>query len=407
MADGAHTPHRFGSLFEGTPTYDSAVRRKGEAFGFLDRACQFLEPSQTQQDRAKVAYEAVGDWLGSDPQLVDSLIYAQGSTALGTMVKPIGDYQFDVDLICRIPRYSPAFPPARLKALIGDRLKAHGVYAGLLEELPRCWRLNYVGEFHLDITPSILNPDCDRGGELVPDRKLQAYKASNPIGYRDLFARRARLTPFVHVAKTMDSRARAEVEAFPKPARIKGVLRRIVQLLKRHRDHKFLGKDPALAPLSVIITTLAARAYEHCVGNYPYDNELDLLCDVIRAMPWFIESSSLAGQRQWLIANETTIGENFAEKWNVEPLRATSFFNWHADALMAFEAFAAAAGLDEVQRRLSDAIGEEPVRKAANAVTEEIGAARKAGSLLVKPSAGLVVGATAGTPVRANTFFGR
>jgi hypothetical protein len=407
MADGAHPPHRFGSLFEGTPTYDSAVRRKGEAFGFLDRVCQILEPSQTQQDRAKTSYEAVGDWLGSDPQLVEALIYAQGSAALGTMVKPIGDYEFDVDLICRVPGYTPALPPARLKALIGDRLKAHGVYEGLLEELPRCWRLNYAGEFHLDITPSILNPACNRGGELVPDRKLQAYKASNPIGYRDLFARRARLTPFVQVSKAMDARARAEVEAFPVSARVKGVLRRTVQLLKRHRDHSFLKKNPALAPLSVIITTLASRAYEFCVGNYPYDNELDLVCDVIRAMPWFIESSIVEGRRTWTIPNESTEGENFAEKWNAEPQRAASFFAWHAEALAAFEAFAAAAGLDEIQRCLSDAIGEEPVRKAVGAITEEIGAARKAGSLLVKPSVGLIAGAAAGTPVRANTFFGR
>ena len=33
---------------------------------------------------------------------------------------------------------------------------------------------------------------------------------------------------------------------------------------------------------------------------------------------------------QWYIWNETTHGENFAEKWNRRPERAEAFFAWHA-----------------------------------------------------------------------------
>ena len=33
--------------------------------------------------------------------------------------------------------------------------------------MPRCWRLSYANEFHMDITPSIPNPNCRFGGELV------------------------------------------------------------------------------------------------------------------------------------------------------------------------------------------------------------------------------------------------
>src|SRR5262249_27446539 len=157
------------------------------AFGFLDQACRALEPTETQQKRARDSYEAVGHWLAEDLRLVRALIYAQGSAALGTMIKPIGRNEVDGDLICRAPGEGRDPPAAQLKAMVGDRLKAHAVYANILEEKARCWRLNYVGDFHLDITPSILNPACANGGELVPDRKLRDYKASNPIGYRKLF----------------------------------------------------------------------------------------------------------------------------------------------------------------------------------------------------------------------------
>ena len=61
-----------------------------------------------------------------------------------------------------------------------------------------------------------------------------------------------------------------------------------------------------------------------------YDNELDLLLDVIRHMPDTIEIRHVEGRDQWYIWNETTAGENFAEKWNRRPERAEAFFTWHA-----------------------------------------------------------------------------
>ena len=37
--------------------------RKAQLFGVLERLCERLEPSETQADRAKTSYEAVGQWL--------------------------------------------------------------------------------------------------------------------------------------------------------------------------------------------------------------------------------------------------------------------------------------------------------------------------------------------------------
>jgi hypothetical protein len=153
--------------------------------------------------------------------------------------------------------------------------------------MPRCWRLDYANEFHLDITPSIPNPECRFGGELVPDKTLKTWKASNPKGYRAKFERRAALQPRIRaLQKAFDSaRADVQVEPYPDEMRLKGILRRTVQIAKRHRDLHFIDDSEGLVPLSIIITTLASRAYEFCVSNFEYDNEL------------FSSSTSCAGCR--------------------------------------------------------------------------------------------------------------
>jgi len=144
------------------------VLRKSQIAGILEQICQTLELTPSQHDLAKTRYEAVGAWLaGSDNALLKSVtIYPQGSVAIGTTVRPLGRDEHDVDLICYVAGLGVDLAPAALKYSIGERLWTNGHYKDLLEEKPRCWRLNYANEFHLDITPSITNPRCSAGGEI-------------------------------------------------------------------------------------------------------------------------------------------------------------------------------------------------------------------------------------------------
>lgn len=399
---------RLGSRFETTSHYEVERVRKTRTYGLLDSACQLIELTETQAERAQRAYETVGEWLAGDPRLAKALIYVQGSVALGTTTKPLKRNDHDVDLICFIIGIGPDTPPWLVKKWIGDRLRAHATYAAMLEEKPRCWRLNYAGDFHLDITPAIANPHCQNGGELVPDKTNGKWKTSNPRGYRTLFERRAALTPMRRTIARVEGRvAKADLEPFPVQSAAKGILRRTVQLEKRHRDLDFLTGDPDMAPLSIILTTLSAQAYEWCVTHAAYDNELDLLCDTIRAMPWFIQSDVHEGARLWLVPNETTHGENFAEKWNADRARANAFFAWHERALADFEYLKTLAGFDEIERELARIIGEEPVRKAMASMVDTVTSHRKAGRLGVTASSGVGLVTALSTPVRANTFYGR
>ncbi|MCR8550028.1 nucleotidyltransferase, partial [Salipiger sp. P9] len=245
---------------------DTAIQRRAQVFTILEEICQELEWTQTQFEKARTSYEAVANWLAgsSDPMLASLHVYLHGSGALGTSIKPIGRDEFDVDLISFILGLGPAIAPARLKAAIGKRLREHAYYASILEEKKRCWRLNYAGDFHLDISPTIANPNCMNGGELVPDRKLRDWHATNPRAYRALFDERAALVPRMTQSIIAAQRDAATTEPFPVRQSVKGILRRTVQLLKRHRDLEFLHVQEEIAPISIIITTLAMRSYEVC-----------------------------------------------------------------------------------------------------------------------------------------------
>jgi hypothetical protein len=204
---------------------------------------------------------------------------------------------------------------------------------------------------------------------------------------------------------TIDS-AQASVEPYPDAGGFKGILRRSVQIAKRHRDITFVD-EPDIAPLSVIITTLASRSYEWCVTNREYDNELELLFDVIRHMPDTIEIRHVEGRVQWLIWNETTAGENFAEKWNRRPERAEAFYAWHERFCSDLAQLEAVSGLDRLGELLKGLFGLRPATAAIDSLTERFSNARRAGNLHAAPAVGLSVGAApASTSVPANTFYG-
>jgi hypothetical protein len=394
-----------------TATAAHILARKAEAYTILDEICRTLELSATQLEAAETAYNAVAAWLaaGDDPALQGLSIYLHGSTALGTTVKPVGRDENDVDLIGLTPNFSYWLPPAELKRIYGDRLRQHDTYAPILEEKKRCWRLNYAGQFHLDISPTIPNLRCANGGELVPDKQLRSFKPTNPKGYRALFERRALLMPKLRLAKATMARDgfAASLEQFPKPKAYKGVLRRIIQLLKRHRDIMFLKVEEDIAPISIIITTLAAQAYEFCVEQFEFDTELDVVYETIRMMPHFIEHPVVNGRRIFSVPNETTEGENFAERWNSEPERARAFNRWHAQALTDFEGIASLEGIDTLTHSLEKALGHRDVRKVMDARTNAISAARSDRKLYVAPAVGLTMAQTQrAVAVPRNTHFG-
>ncbi len=389
------------------------TRKKQMVVGLLDQLCQQVEITDTQFQTAKTRYEAVGAWLSaSSSQHLDQVqIYPQGSIALGTAIKPLAANEFDVDLVCHLPGVWHTSSAQAVKQLVGARLKEHAAYKGMLEEKQRCWRINYANEFHLDITPSILNPRCQQDGELVPDKTLAEWKPTNPKGYINRFEQYAAIRPrFLLLERNFAKATYDSVEPLPEPSMTKPFLKRIVQLLKRHRDQKFVGSNRAdLAPISVIITTLAGWAYAKCATQQTYADEFDFITAVIREMPTFIGIEMRSGKPFYMVQNETTAGENFADKWNHDPRRASAFYAWHTDALDSVESLLQIEGVDQFAESLSQKFGgkKDTVRDTLSKFIAPIGQARSGGLLGIAPSIGLITSPSYGAvAVPKNTFFG-
>ena len=388
---------------------DADLRRRARLFTILEQICQELELTDTQFERSRQAYGNAAKWLtaSDNPMLKNVQVYPHGSVALGTTVKPIAYDEFDVDLIAFAAGVSDRVAPALLKDAFGKRLAEHNTFAEILEEKKRCWRLNYAGDFHLDISPTILNPNCQYSGELVPDRNLQAWHPTNPKAYRKLFEARAKIMPRLSQRSIWAAKDQTPIEPFPSKLSIKGILRRTVQLLKRHRDLYFLDTTEEVAPISIIITTLAMRAYESAVRQFEFEDELGVVIETIRLAPQFIEKSFTNGMQHYAVWNETTEGENFADRWNSEPARVDAFYTWHGRALDDFGALQRTAGLDEVSRQMGNMFGRHLVKKIFKHHSDKVSLARKQDKLLVAPALGLsTVPSNVAAPVHKNDFFG-
>lgn len=331
-----------------------------------------IPPSKYQQ--AVERYEAVGRWLeGGDYEgaTAEPKITPQGSFRIGTVVRPLKDGEeadYDIDLVCVLQQGKDTTTPRRVKTCIGQRLKEKHDYGRMLdEEGKRCWRLDYAEQdgigFHMDILPSL--PDAGLATQVhstcgVPwqfaqhaiaitekDKRSGTYSwkdgGSNPEGYAQWFES-VNKRAFDSVA---DGQRRllferhadiyASVDAVPN-ALMRTPLQRAIQLLKRHRDMRFLGhRWEEEKPISMIITTLAAAAYNNEPDVY---SALVAIVDRLGQYALLLNSSSAldedAGTRliersegEWYIPNRVNPGENFADRWN-DPgsHRPEAFFLW-------------------------------------------------------------------------------
>ncbi len=326
----------------------------------LESIAEELDISPSKYEEAVSRYRAVGEWLDAEGSALAPFgprIYPQGSFRLGTVVRPVRggkEADYDIDLVCHLSIVKATVSPRKLKHMIGNRLKEHGKYEKMLDdEGRRCWTLEYAEAdgigFHLDALPAIPEDDAGRM-TLAAVGAPEQYAAhaiaiterlgngsyiwvpggSNPFGYAQWFddlnaGARIRVAP---VQKRMiveaHRRIYASVDAVP-DALVRTPLQRAIQILKRHRDVRFSGHEwENEKPISMIITTLAALAYD---GQMDIASTLD---DILTNIDDYATTGIIRKHNgKWVIPNPVNPGENFADRWN-EPgsHRAEAFFEW-------------------------------------------------------------------------------
>lgn len=142
------------------------------------------------------------------------------------------------------------------------------------------------------------------------------------------------------------------VENAPNYQRKKSPLQRVVQMLKRHRDlwieyrSTYSKKDK---PISVIITTLAAKAYAYDVKVGEIEI-LQVLQTVAKNMLRHMDGENR-------VSNPVNEHENFADKWVENPQRRECFMAWREDVLTDLNTLNSATTVGDVWEALALFLG--------------------------------------------------
>ena len=402
------------------------TEQKDQFSEILEELGNTLDISETQYKAVVKSYEAVGTWLSKEDSSLAPYkpeILPQGSFMLGTMIKPVNEKDdLDIDLVCQLRGKNPGWTQYNLKNKVGDRLKDHNMYKNMLdEEGRRCWTLVYSEEanYHMDVLPSIVSngyrmilekafsttelKDIDKLAIRITCTEESNYETttnpdewlkSNPFGYGRWFYQQATLD-FVKAFSINES-----IKPLPTYRKEKLPLQRVVQILKRHRDMLFNGHEHK--PISVIITTLAGKAYNK------ETNIIDALLNIIEKMLNLIEErySAKYGKVIKWISNPVNPEENFADRWVAEPQREENFYKWMKQVKVDIENALGKRGLQFIQESLEKPFGKNEITKAfSNYGANEL-KKRESGALKMAAATGML-GSVGRTPVPQHTPFGK
>jgi hypothetical protein len=370
-----------------------------------------LDITQNQYDNAVTSYMAIGEQLSKEGSLLKPYqprIRPQGSFMLGTMIKPVNEEDdLDIDLICELTGKKAHWTQFDLKKIVGDQLAANETYKDMLKypDGKRCWTLEYRKgsihnreKYHMDVLPSIVNSEFyimlaeSRGYSeaedwdsyairitdktILPDYHQEIdhlnWLKSNPIGYGKWFFMRASLTKEIKMFNE-------SIDPVPRNnKRAKLPLQRAVQILKRHRDIMFVGDEAK--PISIIITTLAAKAYGH------QSDLFETLTCIVEKMESFIEERpNPSGKIIKWIPNPVNDEENFADRWETNPERQENFYKWLKQVKQDVQTIinSQGKGLQWINESMSRPFGDEIVRKMFSDYGQRAHVLREAGKQTV------------------------
>lgn len=316
-----------------------------------------IDIPDSSYELAKKRYKDLADWFARPEARCSKFnpyIYPQGSFRLGTVIRPLDENgEYDLDVGCRMctGMTKATHSQKQLKHLIGDDLEDYRIARNIKEsreEKHRCWRLKYADtlSFHMDAVPSI--PEITSQRRMIKEAIMAAgsaevlaasvtehagcitdnrdprydviyndWRISNSEGYAIWFESRMELSNNLLEKWAIEARV-AKIDKLLLFKR-RSPLQQCIQILKRHRDVMFKDNSNG-KPISMIITTLAAEAYQ---GQDDIDDALSHI---------LTEMSNHVNLTKPRVANPVNPAEDFADKWYDPKYRhlnlEQSFYTW-------------------------------------------------------------------------------
>jgi hypothetical protein len=334
-------------------------------------------------------YEALARFLG-DTGLVQwrTSLYAQGSFRIGTVIRPKGTDEFDLDFVCEID-FGQEVDPEIVFEIVARAIESSPVYGPKSTRMKRCIRIQFANNCHVDIVPAV--PESAFGESIcIPDRdgETWTWRSTNPKGYVRWFQSLGLYRTYMEKA--------ASIEPLPTPQELtdKNSLQVSVQLLKRSHQHLVL--DSALRTPSIVLTTIAG----HAIAGF--DSLISSMSTLAHVLPNQYAASSTPVHIQHPAHDET-----ISEKWN-RPEVYSAFRSYSKDFQQKWGAVISAQGqgIDSVGAALYALFGERPVSTAIKNVAETTRRLNDAGQLRTA-AGGQLVSSTVVPGNRPNTFYGR
>lgn len=346
---------------------------------------EFLDDPRTQ----------VGQW--------EPAMYVQGSAALGLTTKPPGRQDFDFDVTLEFASL-PSMPARVARNAVEKRLREDANYARMLNtEKNRCLRLDYAKDerFHIDVVVgrSASRVNATGTGIQVTDRKGADWVWSDPLGFIAWFEeRKNQVLAMRYLTEGRRTMINASVDPAPEQPEPeeKLPLQWVIQIMKRHRDLMFL-RDPTDAPISIILTTLAAKAYQ---GEETI--EAALVGITSRLLQQFDDEECRT------LLNPVIRAENFADKWKTDSQRRETFFKWYGRFQADVRKFIEATKISSISESLDSLVGEQAKTRAFSAHGEMLNEMQRRGQLgVITLSSTLAPITTTGSKViRPHTSYG-
>ena len=337
---------------------------KNERQNDILKAIASLDITPSMYKNADEKYHALADYLSRHTDITLNM-YAQGSFAFGTVVRPFmndADGAYDLDFICEADYEKGDLSAEELRSYIEEAISVGELYGGKLEVSDQCLTIHYAEEggasFSIDIVPAAhesestiarLKAKSARTDLLdtaiaipMKDNGNYSWITNNPKGFAEWF--REINEPYKMYARTEFRKSLFEstkfydtVEDIPEGMERSSV-QRVIQILKRHRD-LYYNKFPELKPISAIINVIVTDVASSLNPSTDIFTLLEYVLNEMNESSKFyddrikgeilLENRVVARKNGgWYIANPANPEDNLADAWNKTDEIAKKFFKW-------------------------------------------------------------------------------
>lgn len=375
--------------------------RNAQLDDLLNRICESLQLNEDRVRKVEERYKAVSEWIERDNGIFrNALIYPQGSYRIGTTVKPREGEEYDLDFVVQIDENWTTLPFSKVYAEFKRRLKENKAYESMLQEKPRCIRLVYADDFHMDIIPSCTKSVYQNKNDImVPDKKEHSWMVSNPKDYASWFEGKYIKEEEILLRTFSSSIITEKAEDLPKepPYHLKQPLQRAVQLIKRFRD-VFFENDDEFKPSSIVLTTLCGHLYS---GQNSIYGALD---GIISNILLYIHNHP---SQRIKVLNPVNQEEDFTKEWDKDSRYYENFIKF-IKALNELWQRMKSSNSISINEDLKKSFGEKYVIDALGKQGSYINELRKASQTGILKSSGMasLVGTKDTVKDRQNLFYG-